>query len=174
MSCLPDWSDKMLSEFDTCSHEFDAKSISSCDDWGKSDTTNQNIMEKPKYISVSAYAKSYYDNYGNFESSSAWSIPRTFFEGSSGWDFLEYRAPKSPRPNLLQFIHLNLSYIKESETNNFPKSSQITSATEKIRNILPKPFPVISGAGAETFKEELETMEYPKQIKSFYKNSRVR
>lgn len=170
MNCLPDWRHEMLSEFDTCSHEFDTKPTSSCDYWRKSETTYPYIMEKQRHISLPAYTNLYY---GNFESSFAWGIPqRTLFEGSSVWDFLYYRAPKSPRANILGFNYLRWSYLRESETNNFPKPSQITSATEKTRNILPKPFPVISGAGAEKFKEELETMEYPEHIKSFYKDSK--
>jgi hypothetical protein len=175
MNCLPDWSDKMLSlsEFETCSHEFNTKLTSSCDYWRKSETTDQYIMEKQNHISFPAYTNLYYGNYGNFESSSAWGISqRALIESSSVWDFLYYRAPKSPRANILGFDYLKLSILIESETNNFPKPSQITSATEKTRNILPKPFPVISGAGAEKFREELETMEYPEHIKSFYKDSK--
>lgn len=160
----------MLSEFDTCSHEFDTKHISSCDYWSRSETTDQYIMEEHKQINLPAYTNLFY---GHFESSSAWGIPqRTLFEGSLVWGFPYHRAPKSPRTDILGFNYLKWSYLIESETNNFPKPSQITSATEKTRNILPKPFPVISGAGAEKFKEELETMEYPEHIKSFYKESK--
>lgn len=163
----------MLTEFDTCSHEFGTKHPSSCDYWSRSKTTDQYIMEEHKQINIPAYTNLYYGNYGNFESSLAWGIPqRTLFEGSSVWDFLYYRAPKSPRANILGFSYLRWSYLRESETNNFPKSSQITSATEKTRNILPKPFPVISGLGAEKFQKELETMEYSEHIKSFYKDSK--
>lgn len=163
----------MLTEFNTCSHEFGTKHPSSCDYWSRSETTDQYIMEEHKQINIPAYTNLYYSNYGNFESSLAWGIPqRTLFEDSSVWDFFYYRAPKSPRANISGFSYLRWSYLRESETNNFPKPSQITSATEKTRNILPKPFPVISGAGAEKFKKELETMEYPEHIKSFYKDSK--
>ncbi len=160
----------MLNEFDTCSHEFGTKPISSCDYWRRSETTDQvYVMEKHKQISLPAYT----NLYGHFESSSAWGIPqRTLFEDSLVWGFPYDRAPISPRAYILGFNYLKWSSILENETNNFPKPSQITSATEKPINILPKPFPVISGAGAETFKEELETMEYPEHIKSFYKDSK--
>ncbi len=160
----------MLSKVDTCSHEFGTKPTSSCDYWGRSETTYQYIMEKPTQISFPAYTNL---NYGHFESSSAWGIPqRPLFEGSLVWDSPYYRVPKSPRVDILRYNYLKWSYLIENETSNFPKPSQITSATEKPRNILPKSFPVISGAGAEKFKVELETMEYPEHILSFYKDSK--
>lgn len=161
----------MPHEFDTCSHELDTKLISSCDYWGKSGTTDQvYVMEKHEQISRLAPINSYY---GYFESSSAWGIPqRILFEGSLVWGFPYHRAQKSPRADILEFDYLKWSSLIENETNDFPKASQISSATEKPTNILPKPFPVISGAGAEKFHEELETMEYPEHIKSFYKDSK--
>jgi len=88
--------------------------------------------------------------YVDFQSSSIWSIPKgSFCETSSLWN----RYPKTA-------------------INNFPEESQVTYAAQRSINTASEPFTVISGMGAENFKEEFETMEYPENIKSVYKNSK--
>jgi hypothetical protein len=107
--------------------------------------------------------------YVDFQSSSTWSTPKGSFCGTSSiWN--QYQ--KTSRSIILEKRRLNIGSIIETEINNFPIDSQDTSATQRSINTALEPFPVISGLGAENFKEELETMEYPENIKSFYKNSK--
>ncbi len=161
----------MSDEFDTSFYEFRTESILGSDYWKRSETTEQPIVEKhEQQIGCPASFKSFY---GYFQSSSSLSIPQgSLFEGSSVWSFPYCRAPKAPKVDILKINHLNWGSITENEINNFRKASQITSAAEKSRNIVLMSFPVISGVGAEKFQEELETLEYPEHIKSFYKDSK--
>lgn len=159
----------MSNEFNTCSYEWDTKPISDCDCWKRSDTTDQtHVIEDHMQINLPVPITSYH-----FESSLTWSIPHgASFDGSSVWGSPCYRALMPSKVATLGLHLLRSSSLVESETNDLPKDSQITFATEKLRDVLPKPLPVISGTGAEKFQEELETMEYPEHIKSFYKDAK--
>ncbi len=158
--------------FDIPSYDFGNKTNYSNEDWRRSETTHQeHYIENYKQVNRLAYI-SFYNS--NFESSSAWFTPqKPSFRGPATSVVPYSRVPRNPKIEILRLHYrLKWSSLVKDEINDFPKASQITSATEKSTSVLPKPFPIISGIGAEMFQKELETMEYPEHIKSFYKDSK--
>lgn len=68
--------------------------------------------------------------------------------------------------------YINNEVVSEKILEKKLEFAQRTSTTGFIDAVLPKSIPLIQGIGALEFIEELDNLEYPEEIKEFYKGSR--